>query len=191
MGRLGVDASFASQIGYYHLAGLDRSVLQGTEFEFAGEVFVGAWERIKKGIEWAEKHGLGVLIGEFCTSSRSSSFVFVRRLILSSFYLLELLDLHAASGKQNPEEHRFVRLLLLSSSFPLPRFQRARRRIAQPSLPSLTVEPPTPLTSSTVPPLKPTKSLLSTPFEPLSERLTRSRTSLESSCSTNLSLILR
>ncbi|KAL7412317.1 glycoside hydrolase superfamily [Mrakia frigida] len=63
-------------IGYYHLAGLDRSVLRGTEVEFAAEVFEGAWERILRGIRWAEKHGMGVLI-----------------------------DLHAASGKQNPEEH--------------------------------------------------------------------------------------
>ena len=56
------------QIGYYHLAGLDASVLRGTEFEFAGEVFAGAWERIMRAIGWADKHGMGVLIG---TSIRS------------------------------------------------------------------------------------------------------------------------
>ncbi|KAG6833282.1 hypothetical protein H0H87_009457 [Tephrocybe sp. NHM501043] len=66
-------------IGYYHLCGVDSSVLRGTAFEDLDSVFSGAWFRIQKAIETAGRYGLGVLIGT--------------------------LDLHAAPGKQNKDAH--------------------------------------------------------------------------------------
>ncbi|KAG6813861.1 hypothetical protein H0H92_006268 [Tricholoma furcatifolium] len=63
-------------IGYYHLCGADRSVLSGTAFQDFESVFSGAWSRITKAIETANRYGLGVLI-----------------------------DLHAAPGKQNNDAH--------------------------------------------------------------------------------------
>ncbi|KAJ7065264.1 glycoside hydrolase superfamily [Mycena amicta] len=63
-------------IGFYHLCGVDVSVLLGTDFAELAHVFSGAWSRIVKAIETAHRFGLGVL-----------------------------LDLHAAAGKQNPDAH--------------------------------------------------------------------------------------
>lgn len=63
-------------IGYYHLCGIDRSVLDRTEFKDFYHVFSGAWTRIVMAIEAARRYGIGVL-----------------------------LDLHAAPGKQNDDAH--------------------------------------------------------------------------------------
>ncbi|KAF7791719.1 hypothetical protein EIP86_002743 [Pleurotus ostreatoroseus] len=63
-------------IGYYHLCGVDPSVLEGTDFTGLGHVFSGAWNRITGAIVMAQRYGLGVLI-----------------------------DLHAAPGKQNRDAH--------------------------------------------------------------------------------------
>ncbi|KAF8074494.1 glycoside hydrolase superfamily [Lyophyllum atratum] len=63
-------------IGYYHLCGVDPSVLHGTQFRDFESVFSGAWVRILRAIETANRYGLGVLI-----------------------------DLHAAPGKQNSDSH--------------------------------------------------------------------------------------
>jgi glucan 1,3-beta-glucosidase len=63
-------------ISFYHLAGLDRSLLKGTEFEPFADVYQGAWERIERAFGWADRHGLGVLV-----------------------------DLHAVPGKQNEDAH--------------------------------------------------------------------------------------
>ncbi|KAG6873003.1 hypothetical protein C0995_004135 [Termitomyces sp. Mi166 len=63
-------------IGYYHLCGNDPSVLHGTAFHDLFSVYSGAWSRITKAIETANRYGLGVLI-----------------------------DLHAAPGKQNKDAH--------------------------------------------------------------------------------------
>ncbi|EKM57736.1 glycoside hydrolase family 5 protein [Phanerochaete carnosa HHB-10118-sp] len=68
-------------IGYYHLCGVDPSVLKGTDFENLGDVYQGAWSRITNAIQTANGYGLGVLIGE-------------------SFG-----HLHAAPGKQNRDAH--------------------------------------------------------------------------------------
>lgn len=51
------------KIGYYHLYGLDSSVIHGTDFEQLGHIFVGAWSRISDAIATARRFGLGVLIG--------------------------------------------------------------------------------------------------------------------------------
>ncbi|TFK33631.1 glycoside hydrolase superfamily [Crucibulum laeve] len=63
-------------IGYYHLCGVDPSVIEKTDFKDFGNVFAGAWSRIVKAIESAHQYGIGVLI-----------------------------DLHAAPGKQNADSH--------------------------------------------------------------------------------------
>lgn len=63
-------------IGYYHLCGVDPSVLHGTDFRPFREVYAGAWSRIVRVIETAHRYGIGVL-----------------------------LDLHAAPGKQNNDAH--------------------------------------------------------------------------------------
>ncbi|KAK7031542.1 glucan 1,3-beta-glucosidase 3 [Favolaschia claudopus] len=63
-------------IGYYHLCGVDQSVLAGTDFESHHDVFAGAWARVIHAIEIAGQAGLGVLV-----------------------------DLHAAPGKQNGDAH--------------------------------------------------------------------------------------
>ncbi|RDB15978.1 Glucan 1,3-beta-glucosidase 3 [Hypsizygus marmoreus] len=63
-------------IGYYHLCGADPAVLQHTAFCDFESVFSGAWVRITRAIEMANKYGIGVLI-----------------------------DLHAAPGKQNNDSH--------------------------------------------------------------------------------------
>ncbi|KAH9836121.1 glycoside hydrolase [Rhodofomes roseus] len=63
-------------IGFYHICGVDQTVLQGTDFAQLGHVFDGAWSRITKAIATAHRYGLGVLI-----------------------------DLHAAPGKQNADAH--------------------------------------------------------------------------------------
>ncbi|KAL4247590.1 glycosyl hydrolase 5 (cellulase A) family protein [Abortiporus biennis] len=63
-------------IGYYHLRGIDPSVLNGTDFSTHLAVYEGAWERIVNAIQTARNFGIGVLI-----------------------------DLHAAPGKQNPDSH--------------------------------------------------------------------------------------
>ena len=52
------------QIGYYHLCGVDPSVLSNTAFRDFEYVFVGAWARITRAIETAGSHGLGVLLGK-------------------------------------------------------------------------------------------------------------------------------
>ncbi|KAF8124594.1 glycoside hydrolase family 5 protein [Boletus edulis] len=63
-------------IGYYHLCGLDRSLLSGTDFHGLDSVFEGAWIRLVRAVETAQFHGIGVL-----------------------------LDLHSAPGKQNQDSH--------------------------------------------------------------------------------------
>ncbi|KAF9471763.1 glycoside hydrolase [Pholiota conissans] len=63
-------------IGYYHVCGIDPTVLHGTDFEPYYEIFCGAWERIILAIQKAASHNIGVLI-----------------------------DLHAAPGKQNNDAH--------------------------------------------------------------------------------------
>ncbi|KAH7908898.1 glycoside hydrolase family 5 protein [Hygrophoropsis aurantiaca] len=63
-------------IGYYHLCGVDTSVIQGTDFREYGMVFEGAWSRVIKAVETAQRYQIGVLI-----------------------------DLHAAPGKQNKDAH--------------------------------------------------------------------------------------
>lgn len=63
-------------IGYYHICGADRTVLDGTDFFPYYNVYVGAWARIIQAIENAARRGIGVL-----------------------------LDLHAAPGKQNDDAH--------------------------------------------------------------------------------------
>ena len=51
------------QIGFYHLCGVDPSVLSGTDFAGLDDVFAGAWSRITNAIATAYRHGLGVFIG--------------------------------------------------------------------------------------------------------------------------------
>ncbi|EUC66853.1 glycoside hydrolase family 5 protein [Rhizoctonia solani AG-3 Rhs1AP] len=63
-------------IGYYHLSGIDPSVLDDTDFGPYKHIFSGAWVRILRAIGDAERYGLGVLI-----------------------------DLHAAPGAQNRDAH--------------------------------------------------------------------------------------
>ncbi|ETW83016.1 glycoside hydrolase family 5 protein [Heterobasidion irregulare TC 32-1] len=63
-------------IAFYHLCGVDPSVLNGTDFAHLGSVFQGAWARITSAIATAHRYGIGVLI-----------------------------DLHAAPGKQNADAH--------------------------------------------------------------------------------------
>jgi hypothetical protein len=53
----------SAQIGYYHICGVDASVLPGTDFQDHYDVFAGAWSRLTRGIEEASKRGIGVLIG--------------------------------------------------------------------------------------------------------------------------------
>lgn len=54
---------YDSQIGYYHACGIDRSLLDGTEYAPYYDVYRGAWSRILGAIETARHHGIGVLIG--------------------------------------------------------------------------------------------------------------------------------
>ncbi|KAI6000408.1 glycoside hydrolase family 5 protein [Pisolithus orientalis] len=63
-------------IGYYHLCGVDPSILRGTDFDGLESIFGGAWSRIVKAIETADRYQIGVLF-----------------------------DLHAAPGKQNQDSH--------------------------------------------------------------------------------------
>ncbi|KIJ11716.1 glucan 1,3-beta-glucosidase [Paxillus involutus ATCC 200175] len=63
-------------IGYYHLCGIDSSLLQKTDFQGLEEVFQGAWPRLVRAVETAQLHGIGVLF-----------------------------DLHSAPGKQNQDSH--------------------------------------------------------------------------------------
>lgn len=63
-------------IGYYHVCGIDPSVLEGTPFSDMKGVYEGAWSRISRAIDTAAEYGIGVLI-----------------------------DLHAAVGKQNHDAH--------------------------------------------------------------------------------------
>lgn len=52
------------QIGYYHLCGVDPSVLRNTDFRDCHSVFCGAWARIVRVLETAHEYGIGVLIGK-------------------------------------------------------------------------------------------------------------------------------
>ncbi|KAI0353871.1 glycoside hydrolase [Trametes cingulata] len=63
-------------IGYYHICGVDPSVLEGTDFADLHGVFAGAWTRITNALATAHRYGIGVLF-----------------------------DLHAAPGKQNADAH--------------------------------------------------------------------------------------
>ncbi|PFH48234.1 glycoside hydrolase family 5 protein [Amanita thiersii Skay4041] len=63
-------------IGYYHICGIDPTILDGTDFQGYDDVFAGAWSRLTRAIEIAYRYGIGVLI-----------------------------DLHAAPGKQNRDSH--------------------------------------------------------------------------------------
>ncbi|KZT25264.1 glycoside hydrolase family 5 protein, partial [Neolentinus lepideus HHB14362 ss-1] len=64
-------------IGYYHLCGVDASVLNSTDFADFQDVFEGAWSRITNAISTANEFNIGVL----------------------------LVDLHSAPGKQNRDSH--------------------------------------------------------------------------------------
>ncbi|CAG7849291.1 Glucan 1,3-beta-glucosidase 3; AltName: Full=Exo-1,3-beta-glucanase 3 [Serendipita indica DSM 11827] len=66
-------------VGYYHLCGVDASVIQNTDFAPYQNVFEGAWAFIDRAIQTAAKYHIGVL-----------------------------LDLHAAPGAQNPDAHSGV-----------------------------------------------------------------------------------
>ncbi|KAH7887222.1 glycoside hydrolase family 5 protein [Phlebopus sp. FC_14] len=63
-------------IGYYHICGLDDSILNNTDFQGLEDVFSGAWVRLANAVETAQRFGIGVLI-----------------------------DLHSAPGKQNQDSH--------------------------------------------------------------------------------------
>ncbi|KAL1948719.1 hypothetical protein VTO73DRAFT_10525 [Trametes versicolor] len=63
-------------IGYYHICGVDPSVLDGTDFANLGHIFVGAWSRVTGALARAHRSGIAVLF-----------------------------DLHAAPGKQNADAH--------------------------------------------------------------------------------------
>ncbi|KAH6880300.1 cytoplasmic protein [Coprinopsis sp. MPI-PUGE-AT-0042] len=63
-------------IGYYHVCGADRSILDGTDFYPFYNVYEGAWKRITNAILEANKRNISVM-----------------------------LDLHAAPGKQNADAH--------------------------------------------------------------------------------------
>ena len=52
------------KIGFYHVCGVDPSVLYGSDFAPYLHVFEGAWSRISKAIDTALHHGIGVLIGQ-------------------------------------------------------------------------------------------------------------------------------
>jgi hypothetical protein len=56
------------QIGYYHLCGVDPSVLHHTEFESLYDVFEGAWNRIANAITTAHRFGIGILFGVYYLS---------------------------------------------------------------------------------------------------------------------------
>lgn len=84
-----------AQIGYYHLCGIDASVLHGTDFQDFGFVFAGAWARIAKAIETAERYGIGVLLGTYvCLLSH----------LLYAEHYLEIYTLH-------PENKIQIRIL--------------------------------------------------------------------------------
>lgn len=51
------------QIGYYHLCSLDHSLLSGTDFHGLDNVFEGAWTRLVRAVEIAQRHRIGVLFG--------------------------------------------------------------------------------------------------------------------------------
>lgn len=61
----------ANQIGYYHLCGADKGVLQGTEFEPYFDVYKGAWDRIINSLRKAKELGIGVLLGVWVCSDFS------------------------------------------------------------------------------------------------------------------------
>ncbi|KIJ59987.1 glycoside hydrolase family 5 protein [Hydnomerulius pinastri MD-312] len=63
-------------IGYYHLCGLDNSILHNTDFQGLEGIFQGAWIRLVNAVETAQRYRIGVLF-----------------------------DLHAAPGKQNQDSH--------------------------------------------------------------------------------------
>lgn len=53
-----------TQIGYYHLCSLDRTLLSGTNFHGLDSVFEGAWIRLVQAVETAQLYGIGVLLGQ-------------------------------------------------------------------------------------------------------------------------------
>lgn len=61
--ELVTDPEYLSQIGYYHVVGLDSRVIEGTDFADYGDIYSGAWERIDRAITTAAHFGFGVLIG--------------------------------------------------------------------------------------------------------------------------------
>lgn len=81
------------QIGYYHLCGLDRSLLSGTDFHGLDSIFEGAWIRLVRAVETAQLYGIGVLFGLFAIR------------FFASTSLTRLTDLHSAPGKQNQDSH--------------------------------------------------------------------------------------
>jgi glucan 1,3-beta-glucosidase len=62
--RLFLTYSIRVQIGYYHLSNANAcpDCLRKTDFEPFAQVYEGAWPRIQKAIQDAEKWGLGILI---------------------------------------------------------------------------------------------------------------------------------
>ena len=51
------------KFGFYHLYAFNPSVVSGTDFAHIGEVFSGAWARILRAIDTADRYGIGVLLG--------------------------------------------------------------------------------------------------------------------------------
>lgn len=56
--------SLRLQIGYYHICGVDPSVLDGTDFANLGHIFAGAWSRVTSALARAHRSGIAVLFGE-------------------------------------------------------------------------------------------------------------------------------
>lgn len=55
----------ALQIGYYHVCGADRRILDDTDFFPFYDVYEGAWRRITNAILTASRMNMTVLIGTF------------------------------------------------------------------------------------------------------------------------------
>ncbi|RXW13139.1 hypothetical protein EST38_g12715 [Candolleomyces aberdarensis] len=96
MASVGVN-SVRLPIGYYHVCGADRSILNDTDFFPYYSVYEGAWRRITQAILTASRMNMTVLIGTYLFAVLN----LVRAPIISHF----LIHLHAAPGKQNADPH--------------------------------------------------------------------------------------
>lgn len=92
---------FDQQIGFYHVCGVDESVLRGTDFAGFAPVLRGAWKRIVDAIDNARKYGIGVLIGavtgSYCAiaSYRDNQIYMRRRANRMQTHIAARLDLYA------------------------------------------------------------------------------------------------